>query len=169
MFSEPVPEPFPESPPEWLAGPPAEPLAEPLPPGCLEKNARRARTNLQATGENTRVGDRDVVTVAMRQHGNITRAQLKSAGITDKGISIRLANGRLHRIHAGIYAVGRPAVTPLERASAAVLAAGEHAALSHGSAMALWRLWRQWPAELEVTVSRGRPSQATSRFTVRRR
>jgi hypothetical protein len=47
-------------------------------------------------------------------------------------------------------------VTPLERASAAVLACGPGAALSHGSAMTLWGYWRRWEEPFEVTVARDR-------------
>jgi hypothetical protein len=61
-----------------------------------------------------------------------------------------------------VYAVGRPPVVVLERAAAAVLACGAHAALSHASALALWDLAR-WPHRFEVTVSRGhrRPRDIT--------
>jgi len=58
----------------------------------------------------------------------------------------------LYRVHHGVYAVGRPAALPLERAAAAVLACGPRAALSHGSAMVLWGLWRRWELPLHVTV-----------------
>ena len=64
--------------------------------------------------------------------------------------------GRLHRVHRGVYAVGRPPITPLERAAAAVLACGPGAALSHASALALWGL-RGWPRRHHVTVTRGDP------------
>lgn len=60
--------------------------------------------------------------------------------------------GRLFRVHHGVYAVGRPATTPLERAAAAVLACGPGAALSHGSAMTLWGFWKHWDRPFEVTV-----------------
>jgi hypothetical protein len=52
----------------------------------------------------------------------------------------------------GRNSVGRRAVKPHELASAAVLAAGSHAALSHGSAMVLWGFWRHWDKPFEVTV-----------------
>jgi very-short-patch-repair endonuclease len=53
--------------------------------------------------------------------------------------------------------VGRPARTALERASAAVLACGPHAALSHAAALALWGLTPHWPATFDVTVTSGNP------------
>jgi hypothetical protein len=54
-----------------------------------------------------------------------------------------------------VYGVGRPATTALERASAAVLACGERAALSHHAALALWGL-AKWSWVMEVTVPRRR-------------
>jgi len=65
-------------------------------------------------------------------------------------------SGRLYREHPGVYSVGRPATTPLEKAAAAVLACGERAALSHGSAMTLWGFWKRWDQPFEVTVANDR-------------
>jgi hypothetical protein len=55
-----------------------------------------------------------------------------------------------------VYAVGRPATTPFEKAAAAVLACGERAALSHGSAMTLWGFWKIWDEPFEVSVASDR-------------
>jgi hypothetical protein len=90
--------------------------------------------------------------VAGRQGGNITRPQLLALGLDDDAIAYRVKIGRLYRVYRGVYAVGRPPRTPLERASAAVLACGPGAALSHGSAMVLWGYWRRWEQPLEVVV-----------------
>lgn len=97
--------------------------------------------------------DLAVATVAARQHGNVTRAQLLSVGLNDDAIAHRVRTGRLYRVHAGVYAVGRPARMPLERAAAAVMACGPGAALSHSSAMTLWGFWRRWDEPLELTVT----------------
>ncbi len=61
--------------------------------------------------------------------------------------------GHLFRVHRGVYAVGRPPAAPLEKATAAVLACGPRAALSHGSAMTLWGFWRRWDEPFEVTLA----------------
>lgn len=90
--------------------------------------------------------------MASRQHGNITREQLLDVGLSDGGIAWRVTVGRLHRVFRGVYSVGRPPTSPLEWASAAVLACGPGAALSHSSAMGLWGYWRQWDRPYEVTV-----------------
>ncbi|MGH2915596.1 MAG: type IV toxin-antitoxin system AbiEi family antitoxin domain-containing protein [Solirubrobacteraceae bacterium] len=95
--------------------------------------------------------------LATRQHGNVTRRQLAAIGMAGQEIAWRTRRGRLYRVHRGVYAVGRPPSTPLERAAAAVLACGEHAALSHFAALALWGLAARWPRSFEVTVTCGDP------------
>jgi Transcriptional regulator, AbiEi antitoxin len=97
--------------------------------------------------------DLAIARLADRQHGNVTRQQLRSLGLSHNGISHRAKAGRLHRVHRGVYAVGRPPRTALERASAAVLACGEGAALSHLSALALWGFTQRWPPRFDVTLS----------------
>lgn len=75
--------------------------------------------------------------LARAQHWVLTRKQLLARGLTAKGIEHRLAEGRLHRVRAGVYAVGVPDLTRHGRWMAAVLACGRGAALSHSSAGAL--------------------------------
>jgi len=115
------------------------------------------------TGEGF-VGNRDYVSVsskavnatiaerASKQYGNVTTRELLGLGLDEAAIRYRVKIGRLHREHRGVYAVGRRPVTPLERASAAVMACGPGAALSHGSAMTLWGYWKRWETPFEVTV-----------------
>ncbi len=86
----------------------------------------------------------------------MTRAQLHALGVGDDAIAYRLVIGRLHRVHRGVYAVGRPAREPLELAAAAVLACGAGAALSHASALALWGFAGQWPARPAVIAAADR-------------
>jgi hypothetical protein len=74
---------------------------------------------------------------ARRQHGLITRAQLLALGLSAKAIMHRLGRN-LFPVHRGVYAVGRPVETPLQRAAAARLACGPGAALSHEWALWLW-------------------------------
>jgi hypothetical protein len=52
-------------------------------------------------------------------------------------VSRRVAAGRLHRIHRGVYAVGHPALNQHGRWRAATLALGAGAVLSHQSAAQL--------------------------------
>jgi very-short-patch-repair endonuclease len=65
-------------------------------------------------------------------------AQLRAAGISSSAIGDRVAVGRLHRVHRGVYAVGHSALREEGQWLAAVLACGERAILSHRSAAALW-------------------------------
>lgn len=115
----------------------------------LADNSRIPRDICQA---GVRGVDAAVGAVAAKQHGNVTRGQLLALGVDDDAIGRRVEAGRLFRVYTGVYAVGRPAVTPLERASAAVLACGVGAALSHASAMTLWGFWRSWDTPSEVIL-----------------
>jgi hypothetical protein len=106
-------------------------------------------------GENSDI-DRVIAHIAARQQRQLKRSQLLAAGWDDDAIRWRIKAGRLYREHPGVYSLGCRAVTPLERAMAAVLACGPGAALSHGSAMALWGIWKRWQSPFHVTTSRDR-------------
>jgi very-short-patch-repair endonuclease len=71
----------------------------------------------------------------------------------------RIVAGRLHRIHKGVYAVGRPTLTRHGHWMAAVLAFGDGAVLSHRTAAALWGL-RQSAWKIDVTVPTWRRPRA---------
>jgi hypothetical protein len=98
----------------------------------------------------------DLAALAAKQHGIITREQLMRLGLGEHAIYHRCRAGRLFRVHLGVYAVGRPPKTPLERASAAVLACGPGAAISHSSALYLWGFDRRWKLPIHVTSSNKR-------------
>ncbi len=66
--------------------------------------------------------------------------QLQLLGLSKSAVSRRARGGRLHRIHRGVYAVGRPTLTGRGHWMAAVLACGPKAVLSHRSAAGLWGL-----------------------------
>jgi hypothetical protein len=123
--------------------------------------ANRVGSNYRHRGDSSH----SVPQLASKQQGNVTRQQLLECGLDDNAIGHRVRLGGLHREHTGVYSVGRPAVTPLERAGAAVLACGQGGALSHGSAMTLWGFWRRWDERFEVTVpgDRRRPGIAVHR------
>jgi very-short-patch-repair endonuclease len=87
-----------------------------------------------------------------RQHGVITRQQLLDLGFSEKQIRQRIANRRLHPLWRGVYAVGRPEVSPEGRWLAALLACGPNALLSHGSAATLWGLGWYERGSIEVTL-----------------
>jgi very-short-patch-repair endonuclease len=82
--------------------------------------------------------DAAIARLAANQHGVVTAAQIQSASLSPAAITRRLAAGRLHRIHRGVYAVGHRRLSDEGRWLAAVLACGNGAVLSHRSAAQLW-------------------------------
>jgi hypothetical protein len=92
--------------------------------------------------------------VAARQHGALSLTQLLDCGLTVSGVRKRVAAGGLHRIHAGVYAVGRPDLPTKGRWTAAVLACGPGAALSHASAAALHGIRQSATSRIDVTIPR---------------
>lgn len=83
-----------------------------------------------------------IAALAARQHGVVRLAQLLAAGLDESAVARRVAAGRLHRVYRGVYAVGHRGLSREGRWMAAVLAAGEGAALSHLCAACLWELKR---------------------------
>jgi len=103
-------------------------------------------------------------TVAERQHGAVTRAQLLDLGYSPQAIKHRLRKGRLHRVYRGVYAIGRPQLTRHGRWMAAVLSCGPQAALSHLSAGSVWEISSEIRAEVDVfCAGRSGPSTTGSR------
>jgi len=96
--------------------------------------------------------DSTIARIAARQHGVITAKQLSTAGIGRSAITERVGGGRLHRIHRGVYAVGHRGLSLHGRFMAAVLACGEGAALSHGSAAVLWGLLKPLDGPIHVST-----------------
>jgi very-short-patch-repair endonuclease len=110
---------------------------------------------------------RDLWALARSQHWVVARRQLTELGFSRMWIEHRIAIGRLHPLHRGVYAVGRPHVTPYGRWMAAVLACGQGAVLSHASAAALWGI-RPGPSAHEVSILTG-AKRSPEAITVHRR
>src|SRR4051812_4404368 len=72
--------------------------------------------------------------VAARQWGCITVAQLLAAGLTRRQVEWMAARGHLIRMHRGVYVLGALSPAPEQRWAAAVLAGGKGAALMHTAA-----------------------------------
>src|SRR3954468_16934927 len=94
--------------------------------------------------------------LAKAQHWVVTRRQLLAIGYTGRAIDVRIEDGRLHRVFAGVYAVGRPHLTRKGYFIAAVFACGDGAVLSHQSAAELWEIRRRRPGVMHVTIPAGR-------------
>jgi very-short-patch-repair endonuclease len=90
--------------------------------------------------------------LAERQHGVVSREQLRAFGLSDTAIRGWIGRGLLHRMHRGVYAVGHCALPMEGRMLAAVLACGPGAALSHRSAAALWGLRATAQRRIDVTA-----------------
>jgi hypothetical protein len=95
--------------------------------------------------------DRAIGVVAARQHGVITSAQLAAIGLTSDAIRHRVASGRLHRLHRGVYAVGYRPLRPHGHWMAATLACGPEAVLSHASCAALYGFRASSATLIDVT------------------
>ncbi len=99
--------------------------------------------------------DAVVAAIAATQFGVITLTQLIHAGLSRSGVDRRVAAGRLHRIHRGVYAVGHPNLGHRGRWMAAVLACGPTAVLSHRAAAELWQLLTPTVADIDITIPNG--------------
>ena len=102
----------------------------------------------------------EVLGIAARQHGLITRTQLLALSLHRRSIQHRVRAGRLHVIRHGVYGVGSPRLDRTGEWMAAILACGSGAVLSHASAAALWgvRAVRSGPIHVSVPAPR-RPRQ----------
>ncbi|MBS1878542.1 MAG: DUF559 domain-containing protein [Actinobacteria bacterium] len=77
--------------------------------------------------------------------------------MTPSAIRHRLATGRLHEVHRGVYAVGRRQLGRFGELTAATLACGPSSQLSHRSGAELWRIRPPWSGPIEVTLPLGLP------------
>jgi hypothetical protein len=103
----------------------------------------------------------DIASFAERQHGLVTRADLRELGIDRHAVRYRVRSGRLIAIREDVFAVPGAPSTWQQSVLAAVLAAGPEAVASHTTAAVLWGL----PLlEAETTeVSTARPRRARIR------
>jgi predicted transcriptional regulator of viral defense system len=92
-----------------------------------------------------------VARLAARQHGALSRAQLRACGLGNATVARWIAAGRLHRVHPGVYAVGHTALDVGGRLFAALLYAGSGSALSHATAAWWWQLLDAQPTTIHVS------------------
>jgi hypothetical protein len=90
--------------------------------------------------------------IAREQHGIVTTRQLVGCGLTRAAIAKRVQAKRLYRLHQGVYSVGHDGLSQEARWMAAVLACGQGAVLSHGSAAVHWELLRPLEGPIDVSV-----------------
>lgn len=82
----------------------------------------------------------------------MARRQLLALGFSPAAISHRIRGGRLHPARRGVYAVGRAELSLDGRWTAALLACGEGAFLTHLSAGALYGICDERPGRIEIGV-----------------
>jgi very-short-patch-repair endonuclease len=104
---------------------------------------------------------RTVRAIASEQAGIVARAQLLAAGVSHSAVARAVRSGRLHRVYPGVYsAVALELLTEDGRIAAALLAAGEGALLSHGTAAWRWRIIPAPPSVIQLAVPRARTAPA---------
>jgi very-short-patch-repair endonuclease len=104
-----------------------------------------------------RVGNRTrsdaVRALAAAQSGVASRSQLLAAGVSDSAIKRALRSGGLHLIYKGVYSTQAPELASEDALLiAALLAAGDGAVLSHGTAAWRWSLIPAPPTSIELAV-----------------
>jgi len=92
--------------------------------GSCESSAYESRNSQDAL-------DYRIADLAFRQHGVVAGRQLAELGLGASAACRRVARGRLHRVHRGVFAVGHARLTQNGRFMAAVLACGPDAWASH--------------------------------------
>jgi Protein of unknown function (DUF559) len=93
-----------------------------------------------------------VAEVATAQGGVVSLDQLEREGVSPKVAADRGRARSYHRVHRGVYAFGHRSISREARLRAALLACGEGAVISHGTAAAFHRLFDEWPHFVDVTV-----------------
>jgi very-short-patch-repair endonuclease len=97
-----------------------------------------------------------VARVAAAQWGAIDDGQLRDCGIGAHAIARWVAAGRLHPRYPGVHAYGHAALPIEGELTAALLAAGPGATLSHATAAWWWGLIEKQPSVIEISVPRRR-------------
>lgn len=94
--------------------------------------------------------------IAARQHGLITRAQLLELGLDPSLAQRRRAAGHWQVAAPGVFIVGGAPPVLSQRILVTQLAAGSGAVISHRTALHLWGIRVSPTVPLEVTIPRGR-------------
>lgn len=106
---------------------------------------------------------RALAELATRQHGVVSAFQLRELGYSRDRISGDATQGRLVRLHRGVYAVGHCDLSWSGRCLAAVLASAP-ALASHASAGRLWGLLAFDPQTFDLTTVSGRRRTPAARI-----
>lgn len=105
-------------------------------------------------GASSSPSENELYRVAETRAGYFTTAQAADAGYSRALLAHHAASGNLERVDHGIYRLRRYPESPHADLVVASLRAGDAAAISHESALALWDLSDVMPAQVHVTVPR---------------
>ncbi|HEX2168496.1 MAG TPA: DUF559 domain-containing protein [Longimicrobiales bacterium] len=83
--------------------------------------------------------EQQILSLAARQYGVVSRAQLLQVGVRPDQVGARVRGRRLRPLQRGVYLVG-PLEVPRARLMSAVLCCGDSAVLGHWSAAELWEI-----------------------------
>jgi very-short-patch-repair endonuclease len=112
---------------------------------------------LRQIASGNRKGSGGVRAIAAQQHGVGSRAQLLAAGVVDSAIHRAVRTCRLYPVRPGVYSTQAPELASEDALLiAALLAAGDGAVLSHGTAAWRWEIIPAPPTTIELTVPRDR-------------
>ena len=98
------------------------------------------------------MAEEEILRLAERQYGLVTRDQALHAGLTRRALQHRVHTARWHQPRRGVFAVSGTPPSAEQAVLAAVLAAGDTAAASHATAAALWRLPCARSDAIEITT-----------------
>ena len=126
---------------------------QPQPEGGHRRTHLVAVLGVRASVAVSGTRDQRIAAVAGRQRARISRGQLAAAGIADGTVTRLVARGALVREHPGVYVVAPRIEVPFGPETAALLACGEGAVLSHRSAAHVWGLIQSPPSPVEVTAA----------------
>jgi very-short-patch-repair endonuclease len=104
--------------------------------------------------------DLAIARIAGAQNRVLTWRQLCDAHVSRRAVAHRIAVGRLYRAYPSVYLLEPPQMASrITLLTAAVLACGPHALLSHRSAAELWELVPAGPSDIDVTVVARNPGE----------
>jgi very-short-patch-repair endonuclease len=112
--------------------------------------------------------DERIDAIATRQRARASWDQLLLAGVHPGAIKRRAANGRLVRVHPRVYALPNTLELPLAAETAALLAGGSDAVLSHHSAATLMAIRPGIARPVHITVPMSRRGPALDGVVVHR-
>jgi hypothetical protein len=111
----------------------------------------------------------DLDVLARCQHGVLSAAQAREGGLTRDAIAWRVASGRWRRLGSGVYVTHTAELTWWARAHAALLQAGDGAALSLGAAAFVHGLSDRPPPIIVIAIPTQRRRVRPIGVRIRRR